>query len=79
VGSRLAELCSLLGCRDGDEARAALDGLMAELGLETRLRALGVSRGDLPALARSVNEERLANNPRRLPPEAVGRVLESIY
>jgi alcohol dehydrogenase class IV len=52
---------------------------MAKLGLETRLRALGVSRGDLSALVRSVNEERLANNPRRLPLEAVGRVLESIY
>lgn len=79
VGARMGELCRLLDCSDGDAARTALDGLMGKLGLETRLRALGVSRSDLPALARSVNEERLANNPRRLPPEAVGQVLESIY
>ena len=79
VGARIAELCRLLDSANGEAARATLDRLMAKLGLETRLRALGVSRGDLPALARSVNEERLANNPRRLPPEAVGRVLESVY
>lgn len=79
VRSRIAELCQMLGCETGDAAGTSLDELMAKLGLETRLRKLGVSRGDLPSLVRSVNAERLANNPRRLPPEAVGRVLESVY
>lgn len=77
--ARIAELCDLLGCSDAQAARDALHELMTTVGLETRLGKLGVSRGDLPALARAVNEERLVNNPRRLPTEAVGSILESIY
>ena len=52
---------------------------MTSIGLETRLSKLGVARSDLPALARAVNEERLANNPRRLPRAAVESILVKIY
>ena len=52
---------------------------MADLDLPTRLRDLKVERRDLVELARSVNGQRLANNPRLLPQEVIGRILESIY
>lgn len=74
VQDRMRELDELLG-----PAASDLRGFIAGLGLETRLRALGVTRADLPAIAGAVNHERLRNNPRRLSPEAIGRILEDIY
>ena len=79
VRERMAELCGVLGCEEAESARTLLHELMERIGLETRLRKLGVSRGDLPGLVRSVNEERLANNPRVLPAAEVGRILEDVY
>jgi len=77
--ARIAELCELLDCADAAAARDRLQGLMTSIGLETRLSRLGVARSDLPALAGAVNEERLLNNPRRLPPAAIASILETIY
>lgn len=79
VRARLSQVCQLLGCTDGAQARGQLTSLMQQLGLETRLRELGMTRADLPTIAGSVNDERLANNPRRLSRQDVGRILESIY
>jgi alcohol dehydrogenase class IV len=79
VRGRLAELCALLGVADAEGGRRKLDGLLRAIGLEGRLSALGVTRADLPALVRSVNDERLANNPRRLPADAIGGLLESVF
>ena len=77
--ARIAEMCSALGCADAAAARDALTQMMCRIGLETRLSKLGVTRSDLPALAGAVNEERLVNNPRRLPASAIGEILEAIY
>jgi hypothetical protein len=38
-----------------------------------------VTRGDLPRLVASVNDERLANNPRKLPAAEIGKLLESVF
>jgi alcohol dehydrogenase class IV len=79
VRDRMREVSAALGCASANEAAAYLARTMAAIGLETRLRALGVTRADLPSLVRSVNDERLSNNPRRLPDLAIGRILDAIY
>jgi alcohol dehydrogenase class IV len=79
VKERMAELGHLIGAFSPTEGSRVLSHFMATLGLETRLRDLGVTRADLPGLVDSVNQQRLANNPRRLSPARLGRILESIY
>ncbi len=79
VRARVAEITEALGCAEARQASDRLREMMSAIGLETRLRNLGVARSDLEGLVRSVNDERLSNNPRRLPAPAIGRILESIY
>ena len=53
-----------------DEWIAAIQGLQQRIGVPTRLRDLGVSRQDLPAVARKTMGERgLYFNPRRVKDE----------
>jgi len=77
--ARISELCELLDCADAAGVRDRLRDLMISIGLETRLGRLGVKRSDLPELARAVNDERLANNPRKVPPSALRAILETVY
>jgi len=79
VRDRMNELSQALDSSPGTNIRRLLAQLMQDIGLETKLSRLGVARSDLPDLVRSVNEERLRNNPRRLSPETIGRILEGIY
>lgn len=73
----MAELGHLIGTSSPVEGGRVLSRFMGML--ETRLRDVGVTRADLPELVRSVNQQRLANNPRQLSPARLGRILESIY
>jgi alcohol dehydrogenase class IV len=79
VRQRVGELCAMLGVEDAAAGGRKVDALMKEIGLETRLSRLGVTRGDLPRLVASVNDERLANNPRKLPAAEIGKLLESVF
>ena len=79
VRSRLDEINRALGVSSVVAAKDALDALMDRVGLERRLRDLSVTRSDLVSIAKSVNAQRLANNPRVMSPEVIGRILESIY
>jgi alcohol dehydrogenase class IV len=79
VRKTVGELCVMLGVEDAEAGRRRVDGLMTEIGLETRLSRLGVGRADLGKLVASVNDERLANNPRRLPATEIGKLLESVF
>lgn len=73
------ELSRLLHCSDGKASARRLEEMMQACGLKTRLRDVGVTRADLPRLAKSVNPQRLKNNPRELSSEDLGRILESVY
>jgi alcohol dehydrogenase class IV len=75
----MSNLCELLGCANGEAAALHIGSLMQSCRLKTRLREVGVSRGDLPRLAASVNPQRLKNNPREFSPQALGAVLESVF
>ena len=75
----MAQLCELLHCPNGDAAAAHIGAIMEQCRLKTRLREVGVARGDLERLAASVNPQRLKNNPREFSPQALGAILESVY
>jgi alcohol dehydrogenase class IV len=78
VRARLAELLEALGTTAAD-ARARVLGLVAGLGLATRLRDLGVREADLGRLvAEGLASERSAANPRRLTPAAAAAGLGSL-
>jgi alcohol dehydrogenase class IV len=54
----------ILGCRDGEETALFLEGLLADLGLATRVASRSPGSAVLATrLMRKVNAERLGNNP----------------
>jgi alcohol dehydrogenase class IV len=53
--------------------------LLADLGLETRLRDLNVPRERLPELAAAADPARLANNPVRLSPETILEIYQRAW
>ena len=79
VRERLAALTRLLDLGPAADLAAGFAGLVKELGLAARLRDVGVDRADLDELARSVNAERLGNNPRRLNHAALCEILARVY
>lgn len=60
---------------------AHLQALPARLGLPTRLRDVGVSEGDLEALARDASQQTrlLGNNPRELSEEDILAIYQQVY
>lgn len=60
-------------------ARERLKQILAALGLQTRLRELGVPRADLPVIAAAADPARLANNPVRLTTPKIHELLERIW
>ncbi len=79
VRRRLAELLGILCAPSPAAARADLLGVVAGLGLCTRLGELGVVADDVPLLvAEGLASERAAANPRRLTPEAAATGLEGL-
>jgi alcohol dehydrogenase class IV len=76
VRSVVGEIAALFSARDARGARAALEKKLRELGAPTRLVDVGVrSEAEVDAMIGSVNEERLANNPRRLDRDDLRRLL----
>ena len=80
VREAVGDLVRLMGCRDAAEARARVAAFMRELGLETRLGALGIPRVDLvDVLVSNVNAERMANNPRALGSIELSALVQAAY
>jgi len=78
VERTLAALCTMLGEPDATAVARRWSALLESLGLETDLRRLGVSPGDLDALVDAVNAERLGNHPVRLTRETLRELLASL-
>lgn len=79
VRDRIGMILSQLGCQDAEQARQTLDAFIQRLGCETRLGAWGIDDpAGLRQIAAKVNAQRLGNNPRRLTPEQIVGLLESI-
>jgi len=79
VRATMAELCQLLGCPNARRARDFLRRLIADVGLKTSMRALGIDAAEAKReILRHVNAERLRNNPRRVSKEALTHLLNEV-
>jgi alcohol dehydrogenase class IV len=75
----VTEICEAMGVAVPEEARAALLGKMASLGAPTSLSDIGLTSAEqISSMIESVNEERLANNPRRISATDLQGILEGI-
>jgi alcohol dehydrogenase class IV len=71
-------LCAMLGQPDASGVARAWSALLASLGLERDLPAVGVRPDDLDELAGAANAERLGNHPVRLTRATLRELLASI-
>jgi len=67
VLTMMRTIYELLGCEDDKSLVSKVENFIRSLGLETNLNELGITAAsDRELIASSVNQERLANNPRAL-------------
>jgi alcohol dehydrogenase class IV len=79
VRRTVGEIVDMMQCHDAGEGCRRIEELTHSLGLETRLAALGISRTEaMNVVARNVNLERLANNPRGLTRGSLESLLEAV-
>ena len=79
VRSRIGLILQLLGSGTPLEAANKIEKLVGTVGGPTRLSEIGMgSAAGVEMLVRSVNTERLSNNPRRVTPDDLRRLLESV-
>jgi alcohol dehydrogenase class IV len=79
VRDLVVEIAGLMGAGDGAGGRVALQSRMRDLGAPTRLSDIGLTTEEqVDSLIDSVNQERLANNPRRLNEGDLRRLLGQI-
>lgn len=76
----MQELTSLFQVHSAEEAKQKIQHLLAEIGLETRLSALGITAPeDIDCIIEhGFNPQRAGNNPRKLTPEALRKILENL-
>jgi len=79
TGRRIRRIVELLGCENAEGAANRLWQMLDQLQCPRRLRDVGVTTDEqVQAIARKVNIERLANNPRRIPAEALSRLIQGL-
>lgn len=76
---RVKQLCKLFGKDEPEDVAQYLEVLLDRVGLKRRLRDFDIVFDDLSMLAKSVNTERLNNNPVQLTQQQLLEVLEKIY
>lgn len=74
----MAELMRLLEVINAPAASRKITSIMKQIGLETRLNKFGVQKSDIDLAVKSVNAERLRNNPRKMTEKDIGKILTSI-
>lgn len=74
----MVELTHLLGVANAGAASRKITSIMKRIGLETRLNKFGVQKSDIDLAIKSVNIERLQNNPRKMTKRDVKKILISI-
>lgn len=76
----MREIIGLLGASDSTHAARLLDDLMEAIGLETRLRKLGVADDrDINLIADHVNAERLSHNPAPMSKESIKTLCKELW
>ncbi len=74
----MTELMRLLGVANANAASRKINNIMKLIGLETKLHKLGISQNDINLAVKSVNVERLKNNPRKMTDRDIRKILISI-
>jgi len=80
VKARMDELVNILGAKNPKDASSTISLLMKDVGLENRLRAVGIkTQEDKDLIVKhGFNPERVKNNPRVLSKEKLKRILDSL-
>ncbi len=79
VRQSMNDLNSILSCSSASKSRDALRLLMQEIGLSSDLRSMGVvSQKEIARIVDMTNLERLSNNPRRISPEDLTKLLAEL-
>jgi alcohol dehydrogenase class IV len=78
VRQTIGRICVSIGAIDVEHARHLIEGKLTEVGLPNRLSDLGIERSGIERMADSVNQERLANNPRRFDRDQLVSLLEGL-
>jgi len=79
VQNAIDTIVRLLGCQTAGEAAVEFQKVVESIDCPTRLSEIGVStKAQLRQIVEQVNEQRLANNPRRLSSESLDSILKSI-
>ena len=80
VMKRMSEIFSIMGVKDGTEAKEKFSDLLNNILKKTRLRDFGIDRKDLEMLLKeSFTPNRMNNNPRRVSKEGLRKILEDIW
>ena len=80
VMKRMSEIFSIMGVKDGTEAKEKFSDLLNNILEKTRLRDFGIDRKDLEMLLKeSFTPNRMNNNPRRVSKEGLRKILEDIW
>jgi len=81
VRKTINDICKLLGADSVGSAKATIDSLIFEIGLQTRLSRLGLrEKKDIDIIvANGFNPARVGNNPRMLSKEDLREILEQIF
>lgn len=75
VKKEISSMLKFLGYNSVDEASRGIENIMKKAGLATKLSMLGMTKSDIDFCIRSVNFERMKNNPRTLTKEALEKIL----
>ncbi|HEC93741.1 MAG TPA: iron-containing alcohol dehydrogenase family protein [Candidatus Atribacteria bacterium] len=80
VREKMHEIFSLLGVRDGEEAKKVFNNLLNILFKKTRLRDWNIKQRDLRLILKeSFTSGRMNNNPKKVSKESLGRILEMMW
>ncbi len=80
VHETLQEIVLLLGVATLEEATEKIQDLMRAIGLATRFRDMGLAESDLETIVtHGFHPDRVTNNPRRLTPDALRKMLKALY
>jgi len=79
VKKTINEIISLMGAKNVIGAKEKIEGIMKNIGLETKLSRLGLSDNDLNIIIKmGFNPKRVNNNPRILTKENLGVILKQL-
>jgi len=80
VMKRMSEIFSIMGVKDGTEAKEKFSDLLNNILEKTRLRDFGIDCKDLEMLLKeSFTPNRMNNNPRRVSKEDLRKILEDMW